>query len=802
VRAVSGKLRQALLPGLVAGAVAAAAALERSAVEPAESLTWDLRAARAARSQPASPGVVLVAIDDETLRIAGGVYPIPRGALAALLEEVRRAGARVIALDLLLEDPLEGSLAGENAALAEAIAGGGVVLAAAVARESAAPAPAGPLWGAHLGTFPTEAEAERAALARLDRGRWPVVSPSAAGASLWLVPFASREAAAAFDGGAGAAPRLLAPEELGRGDARLAALRRRHALETAGRSLPGRFVLAPPLPRFGVAADAVGGVSQDQDEGGRVTALRHLYPTAQGEVLSLPLAAAWLARGRPPVRVEGNRLRLGDVAAPLGRDGRVVVRWLGRYDGAEAFDAVHPQVSAADLLRAALAREGEGAAPPAETLAPLRGAVAVVCATVTAGKDKRPTPVNPRAVGGEVVATALDGFLRGAFAERVSPLLDAALSLGLALLAALGVGAAAASAGAPGVALGLGLGGAAAAMLGYGALAQGLAGRGVWIALAVPMAGAVLATLAAEVRLLAAERQDRRFVHDALGRYTSPALVRALLERRDLLDRFGGARQELTVYFSDLRGFTALSEALPPERLVEFLNEYFSEQAEIVERHGGWVDKFIGDAVMAVWGAPLPDPAHAARACRAAVEMRRAVEANRSGWRERYGLEVHVRAGLNTCLAVAGNVGSRRKASYTVFGDGVNLASRLEGANKAYGTSVLAGDATRAAAGEELAFRSIDLLRVKGKREGVPVHELWGPAAALPAEERAFLAGWEEAVADYRARRFEGARERFAALAASRPGDGPAGLYLERCGALLASPPPAGWDGTFELHDK
>ncbi|HSN91387.1 MAG TPA: CHASE2 domain-containing protein, partial [Anaeromyxobacteraceae bacterium] len=448
MRAGSGKLRAALLPGLAAGALAAAAAWERSAVEPAERVTWEMRAARAARSRPASTGVVLVAIDDETLKLAGGVYPIPRGALAAVIDEARRAGARVVAVDLVLADPLEGSLAAENEALAEAIARGGVVLAAAVPPDAPAPAPPGPAWGAPLGTFPGVAEAEEAALARLDRGRWPVVAPGQIGASLWLVPFASRGEAGSFEGARGA-PRLLSPEELARGDARLAALRRRHALPANGASLPGRFVLLPPLPRFAAGAEALGGVSQEQDEGGRVVSLRHLYPTADGDVPSLPLAAAWLARGRPPLRVEGGRLRLGDVSAPLAGDGRVLVRWLGRHDGAADFDSVHPQVSAADLLRAALAREGEGPPPPAGALAPLRGAVAVVCVTVTAGKDKRPTPVNPRAVGGEIVATAIDGFLRGEFASRAPPALDAALALGLALAAALLVGAAAASAAAP-----------------------------------------------------------------------------------------------------------------------------------------------------------------------------------------------------------------------------------------------------------------------------------------------------------------------------------------------------------------
>lgn len=699
------KLRAALVPGVAVGLLAAAAAGQRGpAVERFEKVLYDARAARAAEDQRASPAVAIVALDDDTIRLAGGTWPVPRGALAAIVDEARRAGARVVAVDLLLQDPLEGSLADENEALERAIAGGGVVLGAAVPRGREAGGPA--------------------------------------------------------------------------------------------------FRLAPPLPRFEAAAAAVGGVTQEQEEDGRVHALRHVYATDRGEVLSLPLAAAWVARGRPPVRVEGGRLVLGGVAAPLGGDGRVLVRWLGPFDGRAAAEGVYPQVSGADLLRAALAREGEGEPPPAAALAPLGGAVVVLSSTASAAKDKRPTPVNPTAVGGEILATAIDGFLRGAFVARLPPWADAAAALGLAALAALAVGLLGATGAGPAVGA-FGAAAAVAAILGgWWALASALVARGTWIAAAAPMGGALLSALAAELRLFAAERRDRRFVHDALGRYTSPALVKTLLDRRELLDRFGGARQELTVYFSDIRGFTTLSEGLEPERLVELLNAYLSAQTEIVERHGGYVDKYVGDAIMAVWGAPVPASDHAARACRAALELRDGLAALRPRWAAEFGVELFARAGVNTCAAVAGNIGSRRKTNYTVLGDGVNLASRLEGANKAFGTEILVGDGTRAAAGDAFAFRSVDLLRVKGKRAGVAVHELVGLAAALPPAELARLATWEGAVADLRARRFERARGAFAALLRDRPGDELCRLYVERCDALLAAPPPPDWDGIHELHEK
>jgi adenylate cyclase len=410
--------------------------------------------------------------------------------------------------------------------------------------------------------------------------------------------------------------------------------------------------------------------------------------------------------------------------------------------------------------------------------------------------------VNAAAVGGEVIANAVDNLLRGEFVRRPSRWADAAMALALSLVAALLVAVVASKAVRPWTVAAVSAAGTAALLAGWWWFTIAELEQGTWLPALTPMAGALLAAFAADLRLFGLERKDRRFVHDALGRYTSPALVDTLLRNRDLLDRFGGARQELSVYFSDVRGFTTLSEKMDPESLVTLLNEYLSALTGIIERHGGYVDKYIGDAIMAVWGAPVPAADHALRACTAALEMQAAIDAHRAGWKERFGVEMRAGAGLNTGPMVAGNVGSRQKTNYTVLGDAVNLASRLEGATKVYGVHILLGEGTRAAAGAAVVARSLDRLQVKGKERGVEVYELVGLAGSVPPDRMEFLGRWEAALGAYRAGRFAEALEGFEALRARAPDDVPAGLYVERCRAFLAAPPGPGWSGVHVLHEK
>ena len=252
----------------------------------------------------------------------------------------------------------------------------------------------------------------------------------------------------------------------------------------------------------------------------------------------------------------------------------------------------------------------------------------------------------------------------------------------------------------------------------------------------------------------------------------------------------GGERRQLTVLFADLAGFTALSERLG-DRVVPIVGQYLELASRAVEDAGGTVDKFIGDAVMAFWGAPTADPDHAAKACRAALALVAAMDGARARG-EPLG-ELRVRIGLHTGPAIVGNVGSARRLNYTALGDTVNLASRLEGVNKVYGTTILLSAATAEAAGPAIVTREIDTVAVYGRSEGVRLFELLGPAGTTPTPAQEHYA---RALALYRAARFAAAT----AVLAS-PSDGPSRWLAARC-LTLAATPPTEWQPITQLDSK
>ncbi len=288
----------------------------------------------------------------------------------------------------------------------------------------------------------------------------------------------------------------------------------------------------------------------------------------------------------------------------------------------------------------------------------------------------------------------------------------------------------------------------------------------------------------------------------SFGRYVPRDLVRELL-RTGTEAELGGQQAELTTLFSDIAGFTTVAESMEPDELVALLGDYLEAMSSAIRDHGGTVDKFIGDAIMAFWGAPTSQEDHAARACRGAIAMRRTLEKLQGEWEAQGRPRFVTRIGINTGKSLVGNIGARERMNYTAMGDPVNLASRLEGLNKAYGTRVLCGERTVQAAGEAFVFRPVDWVAVKGKARAVLVHELVGAAEDVSEEKLAAVAKYRAALDSYRRRDFQEAARAFAeAREAFGGADGPSTVMAERASRYAGSPPPADWDGSHHMTEK
>lgn len=337
------------------------------------------------------------------------------------------------------------------------------------------------------------------------------------------------------------------------------------------------------------------------------------------------------------------------------------------------------------------------------------------------------------------------------------------------------------------------------ALLGLTALIVGtlFVQRGEVVSVTLPASFLLLVYFQNAIMRFVHEERDKRLLKNALGLYLSPQLTEQVVDNPKLLTLEGSAK-ELTVLFSDIRDFTSLAETMAPEELTSFLHQYFSPMTDIVFETGGTLDKYIGDAIMAFWGAPIPSDDHAVRACDAALRMLDKLDDLRGEWAKAGYPSVDIGIGISTGLMRVGNMGSDRRLSYTVMGDHVNLGSRLEGLTKYYGVRLVVADTTWGKVKHQFYGRELDLVKVKGKQQAVPIYEIIGRG---DSPEQVDLDVWAQGITAYRRQDWGTAEQAFKQWQ-DKMNDPVAAGYLDSIKAFRLQAPPTEWDGVRVMETK
>jgi adenylate cyclase len=319
-----------------------------------------------------------------------------------------------------------------------------------------------------------------------------------------------------------------------------------------------------------------------------------------------------------------------------------------------------------------------------------------------------------------------------------------------------------------------------------------------------PSLAIIVAYLGTAVYQYLLERQQKALIKNVFSHYINSSVVNELVANPEKA-KLGGDRRELTVLFSDIENFTAISEQFHnrPEGLVDLLNEYLDEMTNIVLKYEGTLDKYEGDAVMAFWGAPIPQKDHAYRACLAAIEMQKRLVTLRTKWEKEGKPQLGIRIGLNTGIMIVGNMGGKERFDYTVIGDSVNLASRLEGANKQYRSHIMISEFTFTKVKDRVLVRELDLIQVKGKNVPVKVFELLGVSGIERTEpQKQALELYHEGLKLYRERKWEEAIAYMQQAFSLDPECYAAQIYTERANLYQIAPPPEDWNGIFVMMTK
>jgi adenylate cyclase len=527
------------------------------------------------------------------------------------------------------------------------------------------------------------------------------------------------------------------------------------------------------LPEIERDAMGIGHINQLPDDDGVIRRSPLLIEKDGKQFPALGLVAAMVSLGAKGYVAGDFDIALGERSVPVDAERRMWINYVGG-------PGVYPRYSFADVMHGRI---------PAEAL---KGKILFIGATALGIYDMRVTPFHGNTPGVELHATVADDIISERYIRQggMEALIDMAFIVLMGAVAYF-------------LTTHLRIYGAipATAVLvsGYIWFAYYMFAAGHWINMIYPVISAIIAVLVGGgFRYFVLER-DARAMRSMFSSYLSPKLV-ARLEKDPEAARIGGDNKEVTVLFTDIKGFTTFSEAHPAQEVVSRLNEYLGAMVQVIERHDGTIDKFIGDGIMAYWGAPLAQPDHA----KLAIECIKAINERMQGLRAKWlaeGLEPFtIRGGIQSGEVVAGNVGlAGKKMEYTVIGDTVNQAARLEGTAKYYGVAYLAGEETYKKTRIFCRYRELDRIRVVGKQLPVTIYE---PLEGLSMLDVAAAERFESGLTLYRAREWVKARAEFNTVLGIASGDKPSKIYVERCEYFMQNPPAANWDGVFNRAEK
>jgi len=494
--------------------------------------------------------------------------------------------------------------------------------------------------------------------------------------------------------------------------------------------------------------------------------------------LSLIAVSAWL---ESPISMSISeygveRLQIGKLAVPTDELGRILIN----YRGAEK---TFPHIPVTDILNNNIADTA------------VKDKIVIVGATAVGIYDLRVTPFENIFPGVEIHANVVDSILSKDFLYQ--PAWAAIFDIMAIIAAGLILGVVLPKAG--------GISGAAATFLlfiGHIFLCQYLfSQKGLILNLVYPLTVIILVYISITAYKYFTESRQKKFIKNAFSTYLAPTVVKQLIESPEKLV-LGGEERVITAFFSDVQGFTSISEGLTPEELVELLNEFLTEMTDIILNYKGTVDKFEGDAIIAFFGAPNELENQEEIACMACIDMQKRLSELRIKWKAEEKPELKMRIGLCTGPAVVGNMGSKTRMDYTMMGDTVNTAARLEGVNKVYGIYTLVSDSTFKAIDGSIIAREIDSINVVGKKEPVTIYQLLGYPKDIDERMNKTTENYSNGLYAYRNQDWEKAGSFFKAALKLAPDDGPSKTMLLRCDEYKINPPPKDWDSSFTMSSK